>query len=66
PSGLLFLRQLFAHISEQVISPGGQQAPALAGLMAGKRGRLDGLHPCAQHLAADRRWIEKCRSVTGI
>lgn len=32
--GLLFLRQLFARISEQVISPGGQQAPILAGLMA--------------------------------
>ncbi|VXA78746.1 hypothetical protein AERO9A_300003 [Aeromonas salmonicida] len=63
---MLFLRQLFARISEQVISPGGQQVPALAGLMAGKGGRLDGLHPCAQYLAAGRRGIEKCRSVTGI
>ncbi|ATP09263.1 uncharacterized protein Asalp_20910 [Aeromonas salmonicida subsp. pectinolytica 34mel] len=31
---MLFLRQFFARISKQVISPSGQQAPILAGLMA--------------------------------
>jgi len=34
PLGLVVFTAVFARISKQVISPSGQQAPILAGLMA--------------------------------